>query len=136
MLIDKNEVFDVFTKYKVFVETQTGKTIKNLQSDNGKEYVNNIFNDFLKNNGIERRLKFTHTPEQNGIAERRNRTLVELARCMLIESELPQSFWGEAINTANYIRNICASKCLEGKTVFEKWTRKTPNVSYFQKILM
>lgn len=129
----KSEVFNQFKDFKISVENQTGKKIKYLQSDNGKEYVNNSFDEFLRTNGIGRRLTVTHTPEQNGVAERRNRTLVEMARCLLIQSELPQSFWGEAINTANYTRNRCPSRSIDGKTAFEKWTGKIPNVKYFRE---
>ena len=73
-----------------------------MQSDNGKEYRNNEFNKFLKDSGIGRRLTVTHTPERNGVAERKNRTLIDMARGLLIQSGLPPSFWGEAINTDNY----------------------------------
>ena len=73
----------------------------------------------------------THTPEQNGVAERRNRTLMDMTRCLLIESRLPPSFWGEAINTANYIRNRCPSRSLGGKTAHEKCTGRVPDVSHF-----
>ena len=104
-----------------------------MQSDNGKEYRNNVLDKFLKDSGIRRRLTVTHTPEQNGVAERKNQKLVEMARCLLIQSGLPPSFWGEAINTANYIRNRCPSNSLDGKTAFEKWTGKIPNVKYFRE---
>ena len=133
LLKRKDEVFGAFKEYKAFVETQTGRKIKHLQSDNGKEYRNKEFDDFLKSNGIGRRLTVTHTPEQNGVAERKNRTLVEMARCLLIQSGLSPSFWGEAINTANYIRNRCPSSSLDGHTAFEKWTGKIPDVSYFRE---
>ena len=129
----KHEVLNAFKDFKAFVETQSGNKIKYLQSDNGKEYRNNEFDKFLKDSGIGRRLTVTHTPEQNGVAERKNRTLVEMARCLLIQSGLPPSFWGEAINTANYIRNRHPSNSLDGKTAFEKWTGKIPNVKYFRE---
>jgi len=67
------------------------------------------------------------------VAERRNRTLIEMARCLLIQSGLPPSFWAEAVNTANYIRNRCPSNSLNGKTSFERWTGKAPDVKYFKE---
>lgn len=70
------------------MENQTGRRIKSLQSDNGKEYINS--DAFLKGNGIRRRLSIPYTLEQNGVAERKNRTLVETARCLLLESSLPR----------------------------------------------
>ncbi|KMQ88472.1 retrovirus-related gag-pol polyprotein [Lasius niger] len=133
MIRGKNEVLSAFKQFKALVENQAGRKIKCLQSDNGKEYINRDFDDFLKENGIQRRLTVTHTPEQNGVAERKNRTLVEMARCLLIQSDLSPAFWGEAINTANYIRNRCPTSSLGGKTPFERWTGKTPDVGYFQE---
>jgi len=85
----------------------------------------------FKERGIRRRLTVPHTPEQNGIAERKNRTLVEAARCMMIQSGLPPSFWAEAISTANYIKNRCTTKSLVAGTPFEKWTGRRPNIANF-----
>lgn len=133
LLKRKDEVLDAFKEYKAFAEKLTGKSIKYLQSDNGKEYRSNEFDRFLKEHGIGRRLTVTHTPEQNGVTERRNRTLVEMARCLLIQSGLPPSFWGEAINTANYIRNRCPSRSLGGKTSFEKWRNEVPDVRHLRE---
>lgn len=133
MIRGKNEVLNAFKQFKALVENQIGRKIKCLQSDNGKEYINREFDDFLNKNGIQRRLTVTHTPEQNGVAERKNRTLVEMAKCLLIQSELSPSFWEEAINTANYIRNRCPTSSLGGKTPFERWTGKPPDVGYFQE---
>lgn len=76
---NESEVLDVFKSYKVEAATFTGNKIKFLQSDNGLEYVNREFTDFLKMNGIQRRLTVLHTPHQNDVAERINRTLVEMA---------------------------------------------------------
>lgn len=117
-------------EFKAYDETQTGRKIKSIQTDNGTEYRNNKF-DFLKINEIKHRLTVTHTPEQNGVAERRNRTLMDMAWCLLFQSELSSSFWGKAINTANYIRNRCPSN--SGRTPFEKWIGKIPSVKHFQK---
>lgn len=77
---------------RVRVENQKGVKLKCLQSDNGCEYTSNEFNDFLRKRGIIRRLTVPHNPEQNGMAEKRNRTLNEMARCLLKESKLPNSF--------------------------------------------
>ena len=112
----------------------TGSQIKCVQSDNGKEYRNHDLDQYLENCGINRRFSIPHTPEQNGVAERKNRTLVEMARCLLISSNLPSSFWAEAVLTANHLRNRCPSRSLHGATPFEKWTGVTPNLSY-QKLL-
>lgn len=128
-LSKKSGVFAEFVRVKALFEKQTGKVLKCLQTDNGKEYTSTEFNQFLGINGIQRRLTVPNNPEQNGIAERRNRTLVEMARCMLLQAGLPQTFWAEAVWAANYVRNRCPSKSLGGKTPFEVRFGKKPNVS-------
>jgi len=132
-LKSKDQVLNAFKDFKSYAETITGKRIKYLQSDNGKEYKNKAFDEFLKSNGIGCRLTVTHTPEQNGVAERRNRTLVETAHCLLIQSNLPRTFWAEAVNMANYIRNRCPSSSLGGRTAFESWNGYVPDVSHLKE---
>lgn len=129
---EKSDVLESFKQYKSLMENQFNASIKCVQSDNGKEYCNNEFNNFLDQCGIKRRLTVPHTPEQNGIAERRNRTLVEMARCMLLESKLPPTFWGEAIATANYVRNRSPSRSVKGNTPYEILFGSKPNISYFK----
>lgn len=118
-LKSKDEVFQATTEYIALVENQRDCRIKCLQSDNGGEYTSSQFDSFLKSRGITRGLTIPHNPEQNGVAERKNRTLMETARCLLIQAELPPRFWAEAVNVANYIRNRCPSKYLNGKTPFK-----------------
>jgi hypothetical protein len=132
ILKNKSEIFEAFKTYKATVENFTGFKIKSLQSDNALEYMSNDFEKFLQTNGIKRRLTVPHTPQQNGVAERKNRTLVEMARCLLMQSNLPPSFWAEAINTANYIRNRVPSSSLKGETPFKIWTGKRPYIGYFK----
>jgi len=129
---NKNEVLKIFKEYKALVERQTGRKIKCLQSDNGTEYCNTEFDNYLRECGIKRRLTVPQSPQQNGVAERKNRTLLEMARCMLIQAKLPSSFWAEAIATATYIRNRCPSKTLNNRTPFEKWMGKIPDVRHMQ----
>lgn len=128
----KGEAFQMFREYKALVEKQHGLKIKCVRSDNGREYENRAFDDFLKFEGIRRELTTTHTPEQNGVSERKNRTLEEAARCLLLQSGLPQSFWAEALNTANYLRNRCPTKKLNGKTPFEYWHGKEPTAHHLR----
>lgn len=124
---------EAFKEFKALVENKKNLKIKNLQTDNGTEYLSNELSPFLKDNGIERRLTVPNNPEHNGIAERKNRTLVEIARCLLIQSGLPSSFWADALSTANYIRNRCPTKSLNGRTPHEIWTGRTPNVNYLRE---
>lgn len=84
LLKRKDEVFNAFKDFKASVENQHGRKIQFLQTDNGKEYRNEVFDLFLRENGIRRWTSVTHTPEQNGVAERRNCTLMEMTRCLLI----------------------------------------------------
>lgn len=127
----KSDVFSAFVKYKASAENFTGKKIKALQSDNGREYCNNEFDSYLVKNGIKRRLTTPHTPQQNGMAERKNRTLVEMSRCMMSHAGSPPSFWAEAINTACYIRNRCVTKT-NGEIPYNLWTNKKPTVMHFK----
>lgn len=128
----KDRILDEFEKYRALIETQSGRKVKCIQSDNGREYVNKRFDEFLQKHGITRRLTIPYNPEQNGIAERRNRTLMETARCLLISSGMPSSLWAEAVNTANFIRNRCPTSKLKGKTPYEAQYGKPPDVSHFR----
>lgn len=80
-LKNESDIFKKFVEFKARVEKQTGKKIKNVRSDNGREYLSNKFKELFKREGIVHQLTADYTPEQNGIAERFNRTLVEMARC-------------------------------------------------------
>lgn len=120
----KSGVFEAFKLYQALVERQTGCKIKNLQSDNGREYCNNEFSGYLARNGIVHRLTIAHTPQQNGVAERKNRTLLDMARCLLLQSNMPAHFWSEAVAMACYLRNRCPTNALHGAIPFEKWMKR------------
>ena len=134
MLRNRSEVIQAFKNYKRKVEKQTGKSIKKIRTDNGKEYLSKEFNAYLEEEGITRQLTVEYTPQQNGVAERANRTIVEMARCMLFEANFPNSLWAEMVNTAVYLRNRSATKSLEGKTPFEAWTQQKPCVKFLTTI--
>lgn len=74
-----------------------------------------------------------YTPPQNGVAERANRTLVEMARCMFLQADAPLSLWAEAINAATYIRNRCPTRALNEITPYEEWTDEKPYIEYMRK---
>ena len=93
---------------------------------------NNEFNQFCLDHGIDRHRTVRMTPQQNGVAERMNRTLLEKARCMLLSSGLPKGFWGEAIMTAAYLINRCPSRAINLKTPEEQWSGKVPNLSHLK----
>lgn len=119
----KSQVFETFKDFKARTENQTGKRIKILRTDNGGEYCSNQFNSFLSKCGIEHQTTIPYTPEQNGMAERYNRTIMERTRCLLFDSKLPKSFWAEAANTAVYLKNRSPTSDLEVKPE-EAWSKK------------
>lgn len=118
-LKNKNEALETFKGYKAYVEKQTGHHIKALRSDNGHEFVNEEFGQFLRKEGIKHQLTVPYTPQQNGLAERCNRTVVERARCLLLDANLPKCFWAEACSTAVHLINRSPAKSLQGKTPYE-----------------
>jgi hypothetical protein len=94
--------------------------------------VSKKFDDFLHECGIERQTSAPYTPQQNGVAERANRTIMECARSMIRAQGLDLEFWAEAVNTAVYIKNRCPTKALDSKTPQEAWTGVKPDVSHLR----
>jgi hypothetical protein len=111
-------------EFKAVAEKQSGKRIKIIQSDNAKEYANNYVDNFLKRNGIRHQLSVEYTPQQNGVAEKANRTIVEKAKAksMLIESGLSKKYWAEAVNTAVYLKNRLPTKALSEAMPEQAWS--------------
>ncbi|KAG8498673.1 hypothetical protein CXB51_004985 [Gossypium anomalum] len=107
----------------------TGKQIKYLRTDNGLEFCSDEFNRLCKSEGIVRHLTVRHTPQQNGVAERMNRTIMEKVRCMLSNANLPKSFWAEAASTACFLINRSPSVAIEKKTPQEVWSGNPANYS-------
>lgn len=131
-LKDKMNVLETFKDFKSRVENELNYKIKILRTDNGTEYCNYNFENFLSKHGIVHQTSTPYTPEHNGMAERMNRTLVERARCMLFYANLEKRLWAEALATAAYIINRSPTKSLEGKTPYELWTGKKPNLSHMK----
>ena len=101
----KSQAYTTFVTFEKMVKTQFNSHVKLFRSDNGKEYVNNIFGQFLQSLGIIHQTSCPYTPEQNGVAERKHRHLIETVVTLLHQSHLPVSFWVEALATANYLIN-------------------------------
>ncbi|KAL4035058.1 hypothetical protein IC575_003732 [Cucumis melo] len=131
-LESKSETFEKFKHFKAKVEKQSGMFIKSLRSDRGREFLSNNFNHFCKEHGIHRELTTPYTPEQNGVAERKNQTVVEMARSMLQMKGLLNDFWAEAVSISIYLLNISPTKAVMNKTPFEVWYGKKPNVSHLR----
>jgi len=108
------------------VENQVNKKIKVLRTDNGLEFCNLKFDEYCKKNGIERHRTCTYTPQQNGVAERMNRTLMEKVRCLLNESGLDERFWAEAASTAAYLVNRSPASAVDHNVPEELWLSKKP----------
>jgi transposase InsO family protein len=127
LLRTKSEVLDKFMQFVKFAETQTGKRVKVLRSDNGGEYASHKFAAFCRDRGIVQQFTPPYTPQLNGVAERMNRTLVESARCMIEHAGVPKQYWGEAIVTATFLRNRCPTRAIgHDKSPHEVWTQKKP----------
>jgi len=122
LMKNKNEVLGIFLKWKKMVETQNGRKIKRLRSDNGGEYKNDPFLQICQDEGIVRHFTVRDTPQQNGVAERMNRTILEKVRCMLSNAGLGKEFWAEAVVYACHLINRLPSTAIEGKTPIEMWT--------------
>ena len=120
----KDEVLGIFLQWKKMIETQTGRKIKRIRSDNGTEYTNDLFMKVCRDEGIVRHFTVRNTPQQNGVAERMNRTLVEKVRCMLSNAGLGRQFWAEALTYACHLINRLPSAGIEGKTPMEVWSGK------------
>ncbi|KAL0323577.1 UNVERIFIED_CONTAM: Retrovirus-related Pol polyprotein from transposon TNT 1-94 [Sesamum angustifolium] len=129
---EKSEVFKVFKKFKNLVEKQSGRSIKVLRSDRGKEYNNSEFDKFCEEEGIEHQTTVSYNPQQNGVSERKNRTVMEMARSMLQEKHLPKAFWAEAVYTAVYLLNRCPTKAVQNITPIEALSGKKPSAKHLR----
>jgi hypothetical protein len=113
------------------LETETGRSVKAIRTDNGREYVNKELSSYLADKGIRHDTTMPYTPQQNGEAERLNRTLQEKVRPMLSESKLPLDMWGEAITVANYLRNV-SPVAGQAKTPWELYYGTKPDLSHLR----
>jgi transposase InsO family protein len=128
----KGEVFKRFQEFKALVENQTGKKIRCLRSDNGGEYTSNDFDDYCVRKGIQREMTVAYNPQQNGVAERKNRSIVGAARAMIHDQGLPLFLWAEACNTAVYLQNTSPHRALGNVTPDEAFTGQKPQVGHLR----
>jgi hypothetical protein len=124
----KTEIPRFFRKYEAMATAHFNLKISRFRSDNGREYMMNALMEHFEKQGIQMECTVPYTPEQNGVAERLNRTIVEKARCMLLSSNLPKSFWTEAVTTAAFLINRSPTVALENCTPAEKWFGFKPNL--------
>ncbi|KAI3758865.1 hypothetical protein L6452_06437 [Arctium lappa] len=128
----KDETSELIKSFILRIENQTNQKVKVMRSDNGTEFKNLDLNTFCEEKGIERQYSAPRTPQQNGVAERRNRTLIEAARSMLADSKLPITFWAEAVNTACYVQNRVLVVKPKNKTPYELLNKRKPFIGFFK----
>lgn len=125
----KDEAFDKFVEWKRMVETQTERKVKKFRTNNGLEYCNIRFDKFCKEEGVVRHRTCTYTPQQNGMAERLNQSIMNKVRSMLSESGLDLKFWAEAASTSVYIINRLPSSAIDFSIPEQRWTSAVPDLS-------
>jgi transposase InsO family protein len=131
-LRDKSNVFETFKSFAILAQNQFDFDINKVRSDNGSEFKNARIDEYCDNKGIKHEFSYKYTSKQNGIVERKNRTLVDMARFMLAEYNVPDSYWIEAINTACHASNRLYCHKLLKKTPYELLIGRKPNISYFR----
>ncbi|KAJ9566213.1 hypothetical protein OSB04_002179 [Centaurea solstitialis] len=127
----KSETPQLIIAFILRMEKYNQITVRSIRSDHGTEFKNSVLDEFLVSKGISQNFSSVRTPQQNGVAERRNRTLIEAARSMLIEARLPIQFWAEAVNTACYTQNRSLIVKRFKKTAYELFRGRKPNIEYF-----
>ncbi|KAJ9566505.1 hypothetical protein OSB04_002471 [Centaurea solstitialis] len=128
----KSDAADRIIAFIKRIQVLLGRRVKKLRSDNGTEFRNAKLQSFLEDVGISHNFSAVRTPQQNGVVERKNRTLVEAARSMMAHSGVPQSFWAEAVSTACYTQNRTLIVKRTGKTAYEMVEQRKPNIDYFR----
>jgi hypothetical protein len=128
----KTKTLAAFKRYHARLKRETSFSIQILRSDRGKEFTNHEFVQFLHDQNIKQELTTVYTPEQNGAAERENRTIMEAVRSMIYSANVHLRFWAEAAHTAVYTLNRTATRTLTGSTPYEVWYKSKPSVSHLR----
>ncbi|CAL2228454.1 unnamed protein product [Prunus armeniaca] len=131
-LRNKSKAFNCFKKFKSMTELQSRHKVKCLRSDRGGEFLSYEFVQFCEDHGIQRQLTMAYTPQQNGVVERKNITVVEMAKVMLHEKEIPYFLWAEAVHTSVYILNRCPTKAWNNVTPFEACSGRKPRIAHLK----
>ncbi|CAM8944369.1 unnamed protein product [Rhodiola kirilowii] len=132
LLKEKSEAFDKFKAFKKLAEQETGAVVKTFRTDRGGEFVSHEFQSFCDKVGIRRHLTAPYLPQQNGVVERRNRTLLEMTRSVWKHMSLPNYLWGEALRHATYLINRVGTRSVIGKTPYEALRGKKPNIEHLR----
>ncbi|GJR70522.1 putative ribonuclease H-like domain-containing protein [Tanacetum coccineum] len=128
----KDETSEILKNFIKEIENLVDKKVKIIRSDNGTEFKNKVMDEFCREKGIKREYSVARTPQQNGVAERKNRTLIEAARTMLADSKLPTTFWAEAVSTACYVQNRVLIVKPHNKTPYELFRGIKPAIGFMK----
>ncbi|GJZ08991.1 putative ribonuclease H-like domain-containing protein [Tanacetum coccineum] len=128
----KDETPEILKNFITGIENQIDHRVKAIRCDNRTEFKNRIMNEFCEMEGIRREFSVARTSQQNGVAERKNRTLIEASRIMLADSKLPTTFWAEAVNTAYYVQNRVLVIKPHNKTPYELFLGRKPALSFMR----
>ncbi|GKB91898.1 putative ribonuclease H-like domain-containing protein [Tanacetum coccineum] len=131
-LASKDETSGILKSFITEIENLVDKKVKIIRCDNGTEFKNRVMSEFCEKKGIKKEFSVARTPQQNGVAERRNRTLIKAARTMLVDSNLPTIFWDEAVNTACYVQNRVLVVKPHNKTPYELFRGRIPALSFMR----
>jgi transposase InsO family protein len=132
LMPSKDKAFQMFKIIKESIEVEQGKKLKAFRTDRGGEFKSVEFEGYCKEVGVKRYMTAPYSPQQNGVVERRNQTIVGMARSMLKAMNVPACFWGEAVTTAVYILNRVSTKAVVGKTPYEAWHKRKPVVHHMR----
>lgn len=132
LLSEKSEAFKAFKEFKIAAENELGQLLTCLRTDRGGEFNSKVFDAYCTEHGIRRQLTTAYTPQQNGIAERKNRSIMNMVRCMLFGMKVPLRFWTEAVHYAVYILNRSPTKILDKVTPIERWSNCKPSVEHLR----
>jgi transposase InsO family protein len=131
-LAEKSEAIEAFKRFKARVEKETEKDIQCLRTNRGGEYTSNEFANMCESNGIKRQLTAAYIPHQNGVSERRNRTIMNMVRSLLASKNMPKTFWPEAVNWSVHILNRSPTFSVKNMTPKEAWSGHKPAVDHFR----
>jgi transposase InsO family protein len=128
----KSEVLNYFKDFKAIVEKQSGCKIRTVRSNQGGEYTSNDFDAFCTQQGIRHQITPAYTPQLNGVAERNNQTILDMARSLLKAKKLPKQYWAEVVSCAVYLLNRCPTRSLQAVTPEEAWSGHKPSVTHLR----
>lgn len=132
LLTAKSGAPDAIKRIQAAAELQSGRRLRVFRTDNGGEFTSLEFAAYCVDQGMQRHFSAPYAPQQNGVIERRNQSVVSMARALLKQRSMPAEFWGEAVTTAVFLLNRSPTKSLVGKTPYEAWHGRKPAVQFLR----